>query len=537
LKPKILINNNILISGFICIIIFSTTGYSWGFDCHYNLSKNSSILTPSRPANFWLAQTNNTHTPQQKEQGVLMIHCVWNPETNATALLEHVKINVFTIGGIDLEYPKIIDLLKGDKVHIEGKILQIKEYEVYNGSNKLDTCSNIDGTCSKLERKSLYEIYIDRKTNGVNPYDNKFYYFHVDSHEATPTSVPTTTITNIIHKSPGFEYPPVKKTVVINGKTHNPGDKDVRIGDLAVNRGNIIDIGGEIFSVGEGKNFENEDELIEFLNTHFDFSYLRDSSVSKATLASVSSPILSPAPTVRINNSQLPFPISDGVQREVKIPTLVYHHINDTTRNNFTVTPQNFKQQLQYLSENGYHPITLDALIYYLNKGQPLLNKPVILTFDDGNRDNYINAYPLLKEYGYVGTFFLVTDYIDGKYPGYFSWEQVKEMSRNGMEFGAHTCSHPNLTEQPADEVKRQISNSKNRIETKTGKNVHFFSYPGGHRNQQVIETLRVNNFWGSVTVNYGTLHSSQQPFELKRIGISGTDTLSSFIQKLQVKW
>jgi len=113
-------------------------------------------------------------------------------------------------------------------------------------------------------------------------------------------------ISNIIHHSPGFVNPPVKKAVEINGKIYNPGDRNVRVGDLAVTRGNIIDIGREIFYVGEGKDFENEDELIDFLNTHFDFSYLLDSSDSEATTAPTSTPKAdieqnpSPTPTVAL---------------------------------------------------------------------------------------------------------------------------------------------------------------------------------------------------------------------------------------------
>ena len=236
-------------------------------------------------------------------------------------------------------------------------------------------------------------------------------------------------------------------------------------------------------------------------------------------------------------------PTPDGVAREVRVPILMYHHIAvpppdaDDVRRALSVTPQDFEDQLRYLKKAGYHSITLRDLIYSLTIGQRLPRKPIVLTFDDGYRDNYAHAYPLLEKYGFVGTFFLVTAPIDQGHEGYLSWDQVKEMSADGMEFEPHTYTHPDLTGQPVDYVVWQIMASKEAIEERTGKTARFFAYPSGKYDQQVVDVLRSAYFWGAVTIIQGTQQSSWQPFELKRIRIRGSDTLDDFVRKLHLEW
>jgi peptidoglycan/xylan/chitin deacetylase (PgdA/CDA1 family) len=236
-------------------------------------------------------------------------------------------------------------------------------------------------------------------------------------------------------------------------------------------------------------------------------------------------------------------PTPDRVEREARVPILMYHHIAvpppdaDDVRRDLSVTPQDFEEQLRYLKKAGYHPITLRDLIYYLTIGQRLPRKPIILTFDDGYLDNYIHAYPLLRKYGFVGTFFLVTAPIDEGHEEYLSWDQVKEMSVDGMEFEPHTYTHPDLRGQPVDYVVWQIMASKEAIEERTGKTARFFAYPSGKYDQQVVDVLRSAYFWGAVTMNQGDWQLSEEPFELKRIRTRGDDTLEDFIIKLHLNW
>jgi peptidoglycan/xylan/chitin deacetylase (PgdA/CDA1 family) len=236
-------------------------------------------------------------------------------------------------------------------------------------------------------------------------------------------------------------------------------------------------------------------------------------------------------------------PTPDGVQREARVPILMYHHIADSPpnadpiRRDLSVSPQAFEAQLRYLVEAGYQPITLRDLIYHLTLGAPLPEKPVILTFDDGYEDNYTNAYPLLKKYGFVGTFFIVTEPVDRGRAGYMSWAQIEIMSTNGMEIGAHSYTHPDLRGKSVDYIIWQAVGSKEAIEARIQQPVRFFSYPSGRYDEQVVNVLYSANFWGAVTIETGTDQSSRWPFELRRIRVQGSDNLKTFALKLNLDW
>lgn len=192
---------------------------------------------------------------------------------------------------------------------------------------------------------------------------------------------------------------------------------------------------------------------------------------------------------------------------------------------------------MRYLVRTGYRPITLRDLVYHLTLGAPLPEKPIVLTFDDGYEDNYTNAYPLLKKYGFVGTFFIVTEPVDSERAGYMSWAQIEIMSTNGMEIGAHSYTHPDLRDKPMDYIIWQAVAPKEAIEARIQQPVRFFSYPSGRYDEQVVNVLRSANFWGAVTIETGTYQSSQRPFELRRIRVRGSDTLNMFAQKLNLEW
>lgn len=192
---------------------------------------------------------------------------------------------------------------------------------------------------------------------------------------------------------------------------------------------------------------------------------------------------------------------------------------------------------MRYLVRAGYQPITLRDLIHHLTLGAPLPEKPIILTFDDGYEDNYTNAYPLLKKYGFVGTFFIVTEPVDKGRAGYMSWAQIEIMSTNGMEIGAHSYTHPDLRDKSVDYIVWQAVGSKEAIEARLQQPVRFFSYPSGGYDEQVVNVLHSANFWGAVTLETGTYQSSREPFELQRIRVQGSDTLNKFASKLNLDW
>lgn len=206
----------------------------------------------------------------------------------------------------------------------------------------------------------------------------------------------------------------------------------------------------------------------------------------------------------------------------------MYHYISapplraDAIRLDLSVPPERFEAHLRYLQDQGYTTVALHDLALALQIGHPLPKKPLILTLDDGYRDNYVNAFPLLLKYGFSGTFFLVTAYIDQGHPQYVTWDQVVEMDAGGMEMGAHGHTHVDLRGRSVDYLVWQILGAKEAIEARTEKPVRFFCYPSGKYDHVAIKVLRSANYWGALTVSEGAEHWSDRMFTLERIRVHG---------------
>jgi peptidoglycan/xylan/chitin deacetylase (PgdA/CDA1 family) len=206
----------------------------------------------------------------------------------------------------------------------------------------------------------------------------------------------------------------------------------------------------------------------------------------------------------------------------------MYHYISEPPagtgkiRQDLSVPPERFAAHLRVLREHGYTAITLDDLALALQVGEPLPEKPVILTFDDGYRDHYEHAFPLLREYGYSGTFFLVTGMIDEGHPDYVTWEQVIEMDAGGMAMEAHGYTHVDLRKRSADYLVWQVLGAKEAIEARTNKPVRFFCYPSGWYDAMTVRVLHSAHYWGAVTTRSGAEHHSERMFEMPRIRVHG---------------
>ncbi len=227
-------------------------------------------------------------------------------------------------------------------------------------------------------------------------------------------------------------------------------------------------------------------------------------------------------------------------QNPLRVPILMYHYISvppknaDIYRLDLSVTPQNLDAQLGYLKHAGFNVISLDELLLAWKGEAELPPRPIVLTFDDGYRDNYTYAFPLLKKYGFSATFSLITQYIDQNNPNYVTWKQVTEMHRAGMDFAAHSYNHADLKGKDVDFLVYQILGSKEAIEARTKEPLHFFTYPSGSYDQLTIDVVKSANFWGALTTQEGSLNSYANRFEIRRVRIRGADTLKKFIEKVQ---
>jgi len=213
--------------------------------------------------------------------------------------------------------------------------------------------------------------------------------------------------------------------------------------------------------------------------------------------------------------------------RQKGISVLMYHSIG----NNgifFTVKPEEFARQMKYLKDNKYQVISLADLIESLKLNKPLPRKTVVITFDDGYKDNYANAWPVFKKYDFPATIFLATGLIgqeivtsQGPLP-LLNWSQIEEMHQSRLiDFEPHTVYHKELNQS-------EITDSKRMIEQKLNKKCYFFAYPKGKYNQEIIKLLKDNEFKASLTIEKGLVKKGDDLFKLKRISVNST---TSFIQ------
>ena len=176
---------------------------------------------------------------------------------------------------------------------------------------------------------------------------------------------------------------------------------------------------------------------------------------------------------------------------------------------------------MAYLKAEGYTSITPEQLSNHLKYGSPLPPKPVMITFDDGYRDNYTNAFPILKKYGFTASIFLISDFMD-RFENYLTWAQVQEMSEAGINMESHTLSHVELAGLPHDELYNQLMGGKLATEWKTLKFVKYMAYPCGTMDEASMAAVKDCGYDGGFTVRYDLVHSWDDPYEIPRVPIFG---------------
>jgi peptidoglycan/xylan/chitin deacetylase (PgdA/CDA1 family) len=152
--------------------------------------------------------------------------------------------------------------------------------------------------------------------------------------------------------------------------------------------------------------------------------------------------------------------------------------------------------------------------------------KPVALTFDDGYEDAATIAMPIMQRYGFTGTFYIVTSFV-GK-PGYMSWEQLELLRNSGMEIGAHSVNHPDLTVLSYEEALKEITLSRATLQGNLHVDAESFCYPIGSYNQETMAMVQEAGYTNAVTTYAGS--SLESPYELPRRRILGGETLDAFI-------
>jgi peptidoglycan/xylan/chitin deacetylase (PgdA/CDA1 family)/GT2 family glycosyltransferase len=223
------------------------------------------------------------------------------------------------------------------------------------------------------------------------------------------------------------------------------------------------------------------------------------------------------------------------------VAVLMYHRIGDPGEQPaaYVVPLRRFRRQMAWLRRRKYNVMTLGAYVEHRRKFELPPAKSVVVTFDDGFEDNARLAYPVLRRYELPATMFVVTSLVGGtcdwtsrkelaRRP-LFTWNSIRRMHDDAIEFGAHTRTHPNLTTLSGEALRDEIVGSRQDLQERNLGLVDVFAYPFGAYGSESSETVERAGFRGACTV-HGGLNFPQTPdYELRRVDVRGRDSLLRF--------
>jgi peptidoglycan/xylan/chitin deacetylase (PgdA/CDA1 family) len=232
-----------------------------------------------------------------------------------------------------------------------------------------------------------------------------------------------------------------------------------------------------------------------------------------------------------------------ALEREfgMRLPVLLYHHVGPEypgTIHGLTVSPEKFEKHVRWLARGGYKGICPADWLQWLREGTGLPEKPILITFDDGYSDLVEYALPILQRYGFGAAVYIVT----GQIGGTNTWdeargcgslrlmtaEQIRFWSAQGIEFGAHSRTHPDLTSLSPDELSNELVGSGKDLESIVGKRVVSFAYPYGFHNQTVDDCVRgaFDLAFIADDLNEGLNYLRTDPHQLLRTMVQSNDSL-----------
>jgi peptidoglycan/xylan/chitin deacetylase (PgdA/CDA1 family) len=220
---------------------------------------------------------------------------------------------------------------------------------------------------------------------------------------------------------------------------------------------------------------------------------------------------------------------------------LMYHSIGQSKEpwSEYIVPEKNFDRQMAWLSKKGYQVISLEQLISFRFEYRLPPGRSVIITFDDGYLDNREIAHRILRQYGFAATIFLVSQFVgktnqwdrNGNLAGkpLMSWEMIRQMAQDGCRFGAHSRSHPYLTELAEDQIQNEVEGSRCDLQDKIGQPISTFAYPHGKYCQEVMSAVEQAGYSAACSSDSGVNDPAVPDLALRRAEIRGNYSLAGF--------
>lgn len=208
------------------------------------------------------------------------------------------------------------------------------------------------------------------------------------------------------------------------------------------------------------------------------------------------------------------------------LPILIFHTLDDRG-SVISFPPEAFRRNLGKLHENGYRTLSLLEAADRVRQGQAFPPRSFVLTFDDGYRTTYDEALPVLQRYDMTASVFLTTGETRPTAPSdrlppsegqpMLNWHEIRELHRSGINVGAHTCTHPDLTRLPTERIEAEIVNSKAIIEDMLGVPVHSFAYPYGRYDPRSREIAQ-QHFANACSDRLALVTAGSDPYALERV-------------------
>lgn len=226
------------------------------------------------------------------------------------------------------------------------------------------------------------------------------------------------------------------------------------------------------------------------------------------------------------------------------VPILMYHRVVPTVDHRdpkYAISWARFDAQMWLLARLGYKSLSLAQVVEAHRSGELLPPKSVVITFDDGYKDNLL-AVALMRRYGMSGIIFLTTRYIGGwacwRYEELgqvpmLSCEQARQLAHEGIEFGAHSVTHPRLAELSMPDARHEIATSKQVLERELGEEIYFFAYPFGSASAETKQLAAEASFSAACGISPGLSTMHDDLMYLRRITVYGKEGLASFLLRL----
>lgn len=208
-------------------------------------------------------------------------------------------------------------------------------------------------------------------------------------------------------------------------------------------------------------------------------------------------------------------------------PILLYHHVGGPRAGRFNVTPAQFAEQLKWLRDQGYRSVSIDDIAAALQGGPPLPPKPIAITFDDGWRNQYDFALPLLSEFGFKATFFVVSGWV-GRGSTLMTWKEIRDLRARGHWIGSHSVTHGAATKQADNVLAYEVIQSRNAISRELGGPPTAYAYPLGSLDGRAEALVRAAGFVAAVGVPANPLQREAQLYRLNRIEVRGGYSLGN---------